>query len=178
MKKEYELKCYDSIYPRIKITKTFVAKNNLKLERTETEISERIKNGHMFDFASDVLLDYLSWENAKKFYKDEYVKKIDSGEEKRPKKITDIYETAQDFLDYMVFCWMKAIDERGLSASRTISKLSHWLWLMGRDDLESLVNDDELYNPYGSPALIAVCEKMGIDVPKDLIMFSKKKCIC
>ena len=136
---------------------------------------ERIESAGWLDFAADVLSDYISWKNAKQFYNDEYIKSVKSGKEKKPRMITDIYETAQDFLDYMVFGWMKAIDERGISASRTINKLGHWLWLMGREDLKHLINDEDLYNPYGAPALIAVCKKMGISVPKELIEFSKQR---
>ncbi len=176
MKKEYKLKYFPGYHPRIKVTEDFVKRNNLKLVRTEEEIIKRIKNAGWFDFAAEVLVDYLSWKNAKQFYKDDYVKEVESGKREKPKKITDIYETAQDFLDYMVFGWKKALDKKGLSAIRTINKLSHWLWLMGREDLERLIQNDELYNPYGTPALIAVCEKMGIKVPEDLIEFSKHKC--
>ena len=175
MKKEYKLKCYEGYSPRIKVTKDFVKRNNLRLVRTQKEIIERINNDDIFGFAEDVLLDYLSWKNAKKFYKKEYVKKVEDGKEEKPRRITDIYETAQDFLDYMVFGWMKAVDQRGLSAGRTICKLAHWLWLMGRDDLKALIQDDDLYNPYGAPALIAVCKKMGIKVPKYLTEFAKHK---
>jgi len=174
--KNYEMKCYEGDYERILVTKEFVEKNNLKYSRTEDEIMERIENAGGFDFASDVLADYLGWEESKKMYKDEFVKEVEEGKKEKPNKIDDIYETAQDFLDYMVFGWMKSKDERGLSAGRTINKLGHWLWLMGRDDLRRLVDDDELYNPYGMPALIKVCEEMEIKVPDDCIEFAKHKC--
>ncbi len=175
-KKTYKLKCYEGDHDRILVSKEFVKKNKLKYVRSQKEILERIENDSGFDFTVDVLADYLNWSTVKQFYKDEYVKKVESGKEKKPKRITDIYETAQDFLDYMVFGWMKAMDRRGISASRTVSKLGHWLWLMGRNDLEIMIHDDGLYNPYGAPALIAVCEEMGIEVPNDLREFSKYKC--
>jgi len=175
MKKEYKIKCLEGDYSRIIITEDFVARNNFKLERTQEEIFKRIKDSNAFDFANDVLIDYLDFETARPLLKIEYAKKIEEGEEKW-EKINDVFETAQDFLDYMVFGWGKALDERGLSASRTISKCGHWLWLMGRDDLRMLISDDSLYDPYGSPALIAVCEKMGIEVPNELKDFSKIKC--
>lgn len=174
--KEYELKCYEGDEPRILVTENFVYDNNLKYTHSVEEIKDMIKNADSFDFGFDILIDYLPWELAKEFYKEEFVKEVSEGKQEIPKQINDIYETAQDFLDYMVFGWMKAMDERGLSASRTISKLGHWLWLMGRDDLKLMVKDDKLYNPYGTPALIAVCNIMGIKVPDNLIEFSKNKC--
>ena len=172
---KYELKCYKGDHDRILVNKAFVKKNKLKYDRSQKEILERIENSNCFDFAANVLADYLNWSTAKKFYKDEYVKDVEAGKKKKPKRINDIYETAQDFLDYMVFGWMKAMDGRGISAGRTVNKLGHWLWLMGRDDLKAIINDDDLYNPYGTPALIAVCEKMGVEVPDDLREFSKHK---
>ena len=176
MEKQYKLKCYEGDEPRIEITNTFLVANDLEMIRTEAEILKRMENDGMFGDATSVLVHYLPWGKAKQFYTDKYVKKVDSGKEKKPKRITDIFETAQDFLDYMVFGWMKALDERGLSAIRTVNKLGHWLWLMNRNDLRQIVDDDELYNPYGAPALIAVCAKMGIKVPDRLIEFSKHKC--
>lgn len=76
----------------------------------------------------------------------------------------------------MVFGWMKDTDQRGISASRTIDKLSAWLWLMGRNDLAETLNDSSLYNPYGAPALVKVCDEMGIEVPEGVREFSKHPC--
>jgi hypothetical protein len=39
-----------------------------------------------------------------------------------------------------------------------------------------MITNDDLYNPYGSPALIAVCNELGIKVPDELIEFSNNKC--
>lgn len=156
-----------------------ISKNNLTL-RTQDEISkkfdERTSRGGMFDFWPEVLLNYLTFENAKPHLKEDYVKEVESGE-KKWEDAPNLEKTADDFIDYMKFAWGKAEDERGLSASRSISKLSCWLWLMNREDLVRLIEDDDLYNPYGAPALIAVCKEMGIEVPDSLVEFSKVKCV-
>ena len=55
-------------------------------------------------------------------------------------------------------------------------KLSAWLWLLNREDLESKIQEDGLYNPYGAPALVEVCKALEINVPESLIEFSKQKC--
>ena len=162
----------------VEVTDEFIKRNKFKM-RTEEEISEKIeeysKEDSLFDFRPEVLVQHLGWDLAKKFYKEEYVDKVDKGEDKY-EKISDIKVVVKNFLDYMVFAWGKAEDERGLSASRSIQKLSAWLWLLNRDDLVTIINDDELYNPYGSPALIEVCNELGIEVPNSLIEFSKNKC--
>ena len=70
-------------------------------------------------------------------------------------------------LDYLVFGLGKALDERGLSCSRTIQKLEAWLTLLGREDLAETVSDDSLYSPYGMPALLKVCANFEIDPGQD-----------
>ena len=165
--------------PRILVTENFINSNELKL-RSQKEVSDHISDvveSDYFGFSTEVLIDYLDFNEAKKHLTDEYVKQIESGEKVYGRAtITTIEECAQDFLDYMNFAWGKAEAERGISASRSISKLSAWLWLMNREDLVNVIEDDNLFNPYGSPVLISVCQKMNIDVPKSLIEFSKVKC--
>ena len=73
----------------------------------------------------------------------------------------------------MVFAWGKEEDERGLSASRRISKVSAWMWSLGRQDIVSILQDGNLYNPYGAPALIKACKELGIKVPESLLKFAR-----
>lgn len=164
---------------RIFATEDFISRNRLSLKSQEEIIQKlhQIQETQSFmDFRPEVLIDFLSMENAKPFLNQDYVKKLESGEEQYGDVVTTIEECAQDFLDYMNFAWGKAEDERGISASRSIQKLGIWLWLMNRDDLRIIIEDDALYNPYGAPALIEVCSQMGIEVPKSLVKFSKTKC--
>jgi hypothetical protein len=162
---------------KVEVTEEFIAKNKFKL-RTQEEISQKIeeyaKEPNLFDFRPEVLIQHLGWDLAKKYLTDEYLSKVEKGEEKYD-YITDIKVVVKDFLDYMVFAWGKAEDERGLSASRSIQKLSAWLWLLNRDDLVTVITDDNLYNPYGSPALIEVCNQIGVEVPSSLIEFAQIK---
>lgn len=175
--KEYRIKCYEGNHPRINVTEEFVTKNNLTLTRTQEEIVERTQeeSKKMLGFQVEVLTEYLDWDHAKQFYKEEYVKEVEAGTKEKPQPVTDLYEATQDMLDYLVFGYMKALDERGISASRTIDKLSAWLWLLGRDDLRRLISDDELYNPYGMPALIELTKALGLPVPEDCIAFAEHK---
>lgn len=164
-------KTIPSDFGRIPVTPEFVEQNKLSLNRTPEEIIKHIQDANdMFGFQSEVLVAYLTFEQAKPLLKP------DAQASNWGATITDVKEAAQDFLDYMTFAWMKAKDRRGISASRSIEKLAAWLWLMGREDLEELILRDELYNPYGAPALIAVCEKMRVAVPKEVIKFASLKC--
>lgn len=163
---------------KIQATDEFILKNKFKL-RTQEEIVEKLdyhqSKESFFDFTPDVLIPVLKWEFAKKYLIPEYVEKVEKEEEKF-ECISDLKTIVQDFLDYMVFAWGKAENQRGLSASRSINKLSAWLWLLNREDLVAIIEDDNLYNPYGAPALIEVCNNLGIEVPESLVEFSKVKC--
>jgi hypothetical protein len=57
---------------------------------------------------------------------------------------------------YMSFAWDKANNERGLSASRSMSHYSAWIWLAG-DDLGDLHG----YENYGKDNLRRICEHYG-----------------
>lgn len=175
-KSMYEQKTYPGNHPRINVTADFVEKSRFRLNRKPEEIIAKIGEcSGMFSFSTEVLIHYLSFEDGKKLFSTDYVKSVESGETKHV-QITDVMEATQDFLDYMVFGWSKALDERGISASRTVGKIGAWLWLLGRDDLEAIVTDDDNYNPYGMPALIEVCEDLGIVVPSECHKFADKKC--
>lgn len=177
MNKKFEIKCYPGNHPRIDVTEEFIAKQRFSISKTPEEMLQKIEESRekMFDFSSEVLIPYLPWEKAKTFYKEEYVKEVDSGA-KTYEQITDVNEATQDMLDYLIFGYMKALDERGISASRTVNKLAVWFWLLGREDLAEVVSDDSLYNPYGMPALIKVTELMELPVPDDIREFANNKC--
>lgn len=157
------------------LIKEFITTNNLQLNRTEVELEAKLKEeskGFM-PFGMDPLFGIIPLKLAKPYLKEEAYNKYESGE--------DTWETltfeqvVKEFLEYMAFAWGKAFDKRGLSASRSIIKLSAWLWLLGRDDLVQIIDDDDRYNPYGAPALIDVCTELNIKVPDYLIEFSKNK---
>ncbi len=159
-------------HPRYVSSPRFLAQNRLDLKRTQEEIVAKCSSDAFLDFTSEVLSDYLEWQHARAFYKDEYVAKVDSGETAAPDPLIPPLIAAQDMLDYLVFGYSKALDERGISASRTISKLAAWAWLLGRDDLETLLKEDARYSPYGMPALIAFAEALGCVVPDECYTFA------
>lgn len=170
------IKCLPGDQPRILVSAEFIAKNNLSLSRSQGELLEKYNSRSGFlDFYGSVLLDFMELETAKPLLKEESVTDYESGKEKWA-VVNTIEEAAQDFLDYMVFAWMKAEDQRGISATRSVQKLAAWLWVMGCDDLAAQVEDEGLYNPYGAPALIEVCTGMGIDVPESLREFASNPC--
>lgn len=63
-------------------------------------------------------------------------------------------------IDYMAFAWGKANGFRGISASRSMSHYKAWLWMLGQDQFEDIVDGMEFY---GKPQLIRICEFLGVD---------------
>jgi len=110
--KTYKLKCCEGVHPRILVSEDFVVKHNFTLNRTQDEIYTRIKEDNGFKFCFEVLINYLNMEHLK-----EFLKKVEQDKEPHHEVITDIFETVQDMLDYLIFGYSKALDKRGLSAS-------------------------------------------------------------
>ena len=62
----------------------------------------------------------------------------------------------------MDFAIEKAIDERGISAIRSIDKMQMWLWIIEEDAvLDELPK--KYFNWYGLPVLIRICEHFDWD---------------
>jgi hypothetical protein len=130
-----------------------------------------LEEGSFFGFEREVYIAHLPFEEAKKYFKKEYVEKIESGQDLY-RYVENIYETTQDMLDYLIFGYMKALNQRGISASRTINKMAAYMFILGREDLEKLVSDENLYSPYGMPALVALTEALGLEVPDNVREFA------
>jgi hypothetical protein len=60
----------------------------------------------------------------------------------------------------MDFAWDKANNGRGISANRSIAHYQAWLWLLGVEWCDTLMDD---YEFYGKPQLIRICEYLGLD---------------
>lgn len=59
--------------------------------------------------------------------------------------------------DYIDFAFMKARDQRGISAERSIWKFRKWLWLLEDDEITNFG-----YNDYGIALLTRIAEKYGL----------------
>jgi hypothetical protein len=123
-------------------------------KRTQQEILDRIEKiskDDFFGFQTGDLINFLTFDNAKKWLKEGV-----TAEEWEP--YTDPVERIKD---YMPFAWDKANDCRGLSAGRSIEHMKAWLWLDGKEELADKM--ESLYEYYGKPCLRAICVEYGID---------------
>jgi hypothetical protein len=128
------------------------------MKRTIKEIKKYIKL-HRKDFflwKSEDAVFFLPFEEAKEFFKEDYIKKVESGEEEY-KQLTD---PVKEIKGYMPFAWNKANNCRGISALRSISHMSCYLWLDGQDKLSKEIEE---YTYYGKPQLVQICNLYNID---------------
>lgn len=129
--------------------------------RTQEEIEARIKEvgaRSVFGFAEEVLTDALEYGKAKPYLKPEVT--AEQWAESQLKTDEDVRKALASYLD---FAWGKAEDHRGLSANRSIIKLTEWVWLLGRDDVVKAI-EAAPYPQYGCPKLEVISDMM--DLPK------------
>jgi hypothetical protein len=116
----------------------------------------------MFEFREDVL-EFLSFEDSKEFYNKDYVEKIEAGKEKHEFTEYTVKNVKNKMIVYMDFAWRKANDERGLSASRSVSHYRNWYWLLCDDSINFSDLEDN-YEPYGKPILVEMCKFLELDI--------------
>ncbi len=136
--------------------------------RTSKEAVEFLKaNGDLFGFMFEVVMPYLEFDDAKEWVKDGVTKRV---WDKDKQEITRENVLAE-MRDYMGrIAWNKAINHRGISAGRSVSKMTGWLYLLGDDELVDFALNEANYENYGAPILQAICDKYGFDIPDSNIV--------
>ena len=131
--------------------------------RTQEEIAARIvkEQADYCLFSHEVYVPYLDFEHAKPFL----IENAPAEKWPAPKVESDILNEAKTYM--AEYGWDKAMNHRGISASRTVEKMRAWMWLLGRDDLVAVCDDDTQYPQYGAPVLNAICEAMKWPIPAD-----------
>lgn len=126
--------------------------------RTDQEILDRIEQVKGEDWLGTrvgELVTRLSFDAAKPLLKD------DTKREEWKVFFRDRDTILKEMLEYMEFAWGKAINCRGISASRSIEHYEEWIWLLG-DDPKKLPD----YEHYGKEILKFICQKYGWDALK------------
>lgn len=130
--------------------------------RTQQEIFDRYKaSDSMLGFDKEVLLGYLDFDTAKPLLKE------DTDKEKWDSDISPNTREAitKELEEYHEFAVGKALDHRGISASRSIQKLKEWLWLLEDDEMVAFLSAGGNYENYGMPMLKAVAKKYDFPFP-------------
>lgn len=124
--------------------------------RTSQEILNRINglDDDWLGFALEVLCSVLPWDVLEPLLKPNHgIVEADwkpFGEDQLPTVARE----------YLTFAIGKILDHRGISASRSVSKLTEYAWLMGRDDVVTAMGDAD-YAQYGAPQVQAFAVGMG-----------------
>jgi hypothetical protein len=128
--------------------------------RTQDEIAARIRAipDDLFGFRTEVLAAMLDVEHLREFCKADA--DLDGYE---PLTAEAQVEEARRYLE---FAFGKALDHRGISASRSVDKMREHAWLMGRDDVVEAMQRAE-YAQYGVPILFAFANGMDWPIPDD-----------
>ncbi len=132
------------------------------MKRTQEEILQRFETADDFFGTQRVdLVSFMTFENAKKFLNDDFVLKVESGEEK--------WEPSPDaktkIVEYLPFAYDKAEGQRGLSAARSLLHFKTWIWLDDPDFYDEIISEMEDYYGYGIPVLDKISAKYGFVRP-------------
>ena len=125
------------------------------LPRTDAEILARKEvaaEEDPFGFRFEVLLNSLSYDAVKP------ILKPGVGPEDWTPDLT-VEAVTESARTYLTFGIGKIIDHRGVSAWRTVAKLREFAWLLGRDDVVTLM-DDTAFAQYGAPKVKAFAVAM------------------
>lgn len=131
--------------------------------RSYSEIKKRIDTSKtFFGFDIEVLAFYLPYdEGGKELCKPE-ITEDDWNSDVHSNTVDSIYE---ELRSYMEFAWEKALDERGLSAVRSIEKLTALVWLLGRDDMVNYLDSND-GGSYGKNHLLYICRELELPAPE------------
>lgn len=128
--------------------------------RTQDEIVARYHSSDGFlGFAAEVLAEAMSVETIRSINP-----AAELPEGWTPKTTEAIEAEARDYLTFAVG---KIVDHRGISAVRSVTKLTEFAWLLGRDDVVAAMGAAE-YEQYGAPQVKAFADGMGwtfLDLP-------------
>jgi hypothetical protein len=124
--------------------------------RTQDEIVARIEvvrvEGDWLGFRQEVLISALDFEHASPFLNEGVTE-----EEWNGRRDADLEHAAKGYLEFAIG---KIEDHRGISASRSVDKLTEYAWLLGRDDVVYAMENAH-YPQYGAPKVKAFADGMG-----------------
>lgn len=132
--------------------------------RTQEELVARMRASaldDLFGFAREVIFPFLSLENAKEFTKKPELLTPETWTQPR-----DEEAVKKELASYMEFAWGKVENHRGLSANRSVTKLSTLVWILGDDITCKAVHEAE-YAQYGAPMLAIICKAYNLPIPQN-----------
>jgi len=133
--------------------------NTFTVTRTQDEILSRFNAAEdWLGWAKEVLLAYLDFDHAQPLLKSGV-----TAEQWNERDDADLDVKIRRYLDFAIG---KIRNQRGISAERSVIKLSEMAWLAGRDDVVAAMHEAE-YPNYGEPKIRAFASGMGLDWPDE-----------
>jgi hypothetical protein len=74
----------------------------------------------------------------------------------------------KEAIEYLHFAFGKALDHRGISASRSVQKMREYAWLLCMDEAVAFADNDSNYPNYGVPVLKHMARAFGVELPEDI----------
>lgn len=128
------------------------------VSRTQEEIVARFMAADdAFGWAREVLVQFLGYEHVRPLLNE------DIGEAEW-EKLTAVAtnDIGQEAREYYALALDKIENERGISAERSVVKLTEFAWLMGADDVLAAMEEAE-YTPYGAPKVAVFGAAFGLE---------------
>ncbi|WP_271215819.1 hypothetical protein [Streptosporangium carneum] len=100
----------------------------------------------VFGFRREILIMALHYQRAREFLAEDAT---DDGWE-----VADAETVVQEAREYYAFALGKIAAHRGISANRSVDRLTEYAWLLGRDDVVAAM-DAASYPQYGAPKVRA-----------------------
>src|SRR5579859_7051421 len=104
--------------------------------KTEDEILAYYQQcDDMLGFVGEAILPFLSPEKVSPLLKED----ADLSDwQQKPLTRESVIATMRE---YMTFAWEKVMDHRGISAMRSVEKMTAWLWLLGDEETQQFAED-------------------------------------
>jgi len=133
--------------------------------KTIEQIRERYNNEDrrrsvFIDFGGEVLGQYLP-----EYWKDEAREEM--------LKAPPLEEAAvrEEAMNYLRFAFDKALDHRGISASRSVLKMREYAWILDLDEAAAFADDGANYPKYGVPVLKKMAQVLGVEMPEAIAVW-------
>lgn len=129
--------------------------------RTIEEVRARYNDpkrqqGDMFGFSSEVLGVHIpeGWQEG-------------HHDKVKDHPLTEEYVRGEA-IKYLEFAFGKALDHRGISASRSVQKLREYAWLLCMDEAVAFADNGDNYANYGVPVLKHMARAFGVPLPPEI----------
>jgi hypothetical protein len=109
----------------------------------------------VLDFHYADLLQFIPYNKVKQFLEPD-VTREKWRQYYRPLTVKYVLDVMRD---YMKFAWKKCLNERGLSAMRSLAHFRAWLWILQDYEALQFINLIGHYGCYGAPCLKYICDK-------------------